>query len=96
MYDHDSNSNFEKLYNYRALFQEYYGREERCGDIGFRVDIPTFLATLQAKGFIDWLQEVECIFDYKDVEDHIKAKLVTKKLKGRVSSQWGQLKKSQE
>jgi hypothetical protein len=47
-------------------------------------------STLQAEGFIDWLHEVEQIFDYKEVPNRMKVKLVAIKLKGRASAWWEQ------
>ncbi|KAE8730445.1 ABC transporter G family member 6 [Hibiscus syriacus] len=45
--DHDTNSTFENPYHNRAGFRgagfrEHRGREERHGDLGFRVDLPEF------------------------------------------------------
>jgi hypothetical protein len=48
---------------------------------------------LQVEGIIDWLHEVERIFDYKEVLDSTKVKLVTIKLKGHASARWEQLKR---
>ncbi|KAE8700504.1 putative CCCH-type zinc finger family protein [Hibiscus syriacus] len=94
--DHDTNSAFENPYHNRALFQEHRGREERHGDLSFRVDLPKFSGTLQAEGFVDWINEVERIFEYKEVPDRVKVKLITIKLKGRASAWWEQLRRSRE
>lgn len=51
---------------------------------------------LQADGFIYWLNEVERIFDYKEVPNRVKVKLVAIKLKGRASAWWEQLRCSRE
>ena len=64
------------------------------GGLGFRVELPEFSGTLQAEGFIDWIDEVERIFDYKEVPEQIKVKLVAIKLKGRASAWWEQLRRS--
>ena len=96
MGDHESDSSFENPYHNRAQFWEHRGREDRRGDLDFRVDLPEFSGTLQAEGFIDWLNEVERIFDYKEVPDHVKVKLVAIKLKGRASVWWEQLRRSRE
>ena len=64
------------------------------GGLGFQVELPEFFGTLQAEGFIDWLHELECIFDYKEVHDQVKLKLVAIKLKGRASTWWEQLRRS--
>ena len=62
-YDQESESSFKNPYHNRTLFWEHCGWEERHGDLGFRVDLPKFSGTLQLEGFIDWLNEVERIFD---------------------------------
>ncbi|XP_068645184.1 uncharacterized protein [Aristolochia californica] len=49
-----------------------------------------------AKGFIDWLQEIERIFEYKEVPENVKVKLVAIKLKGRASAWWEQLRRSRD
>ncbi len=51
---------------------------------------------LQAKGFIDWLKMIERIFEYKDVPEDKKVKLVALKLKGRASAWWEQMKKTRQ
>ncbi|KAG2673927.1 hypothetical protein I3760_13G111900 [Carya illinoinensis] len=52
--------------------------------------------TLQAEGFVDWISEVERIFDYKEVPDRVKVKLIAIKLKGRASAWWEQLRRSRD
>ncbi|KAE8695306.1 hypothetical protein F3Y22_tig00110721pilonHSYRG00071 [Hibiscus syriacus] len=87
--DHDTNSALENPYHNRVLFREYRGREKRHGDLSFRVDLPEFSGTLQAEGFVDWINEVERIFEYKEVPDRVKVKLIAIKLKGRASAWQG-------
>ncbi|KAE8668214.1 putative Quercetin 3-O-methyltransferase 1 [Hibiscus syriacus] len=95
--DHDTNSTFENSYHNRALFREHHGRrEERHGDLDFRVDLLEYSGTLQAEGFVDWINEVERIFEYKEVPDRVKVKLIAIKLKGRASAWWEQLRRSRE
>ncbi|XP_022871711.1 uncharacterized protein LOC111390827 [Olea europaea var. sylvestris] len=85
---------FENPYHHHARVWEHRGREDRHVDLGFRMDLLEFSGTLQAEGFIDWLNEVEQIFKYKEVPDRVKVKLVTIKLKGRASAWWEQLNRS--
>jgi hypothetical protein len=66
------------------------------GDLGFKAEFPKFSGTLQAEGFNDWLREVERIFEYKEVSDRMKVKLVAIKLKGHTSAWWEQLKRSRD
>lgn len=82
IYDHDSSSNFKNLFHNHDLFREYHGKEERGGDLSFKVDLPEFSGTLQAEGFIDWLYKVAHIFYYKDIPYCMKVKLDIIKLKG--------------
>ena len=59
----------------------------------FRVDIPEFEGKLQPDEFVDWLQTVERVFDFKDIPDEQKVKLVAIKLKKHASIWWENLKK---
>lgn len=81
-------SSFENSYHNYAIIWEHYGREELCGDLGFKLDLLEFSSMLQAKGFFDWLHKVERIIGCKEVSDHVKVKLVTIKLQGRASILW--------
>jgi len=74
MDDRDSDSNFENPYHNLVLGWELCGREQQYRNLGFKVKLPEF---------IDWLHKVERIFDYKEVADRMKVKLVAIKLKGR-------------
>ena len=63
--DRNSESTFENPYHHRTTYWEHRSWEEQYRDFGFWVDLPGFFGTLQAEGFIDWLNEVERIFKYK-------------------------------
>ncbi|KAJ0981854.1 hypothetical protein J5N97_010109 [Dioscorea zingiberensis] len=94
--DHDFESTFVNPYSQRGQSREHRAREECHGDLGFRVELLEFTGTLRAEVFIDWLNEVEGIFEYKEVPDRLKVKLVTIKLKGRASAWWEQLRRSRD
>ncbi|KAJ0978464.1 hypothetical protein J5N97_013938 [Dioscorea zingiberensis] len=94
--DHDSESTFVNPYSRRGQSREHGAREERHVDLGFRVELPEFTGTLHAEAFIDWLNEVERIFEYKEVPDRQKVKLVAIKLKGLASAWWEQLRRSRD
>ena len=64
-------------------------RPRREAHLDFRVDIPEFEGQLDPDQFIDWLQTVERVFEYKDVPDDKKVKLVALKLR-RYASVWWQ------
>lgn len=54
-------------------------------------EIPEFSDSLNPEDFVDWVNQVERIFEYHDVPDHKKVTLVAIKLKGRASAWWEQL-----
>ncbi|XP_038973523.1 uncharacterized protein LOC113461341 [Phoenix dactylifera] len=60
-------------------------------DFRLKVDLPTFNGNLHIKGFLDWLAEVEKFFDYMEIPDQKKVKLVAYKLKCGASAWWEQL-----
>ena len=47
---------------------------------GFKVEIPEFEGKLDPKEFLDWLHTVEHVFEYKDVPEDKKVKLVALRL----------------
>lgn len=56
-----------------------------------KMDLPSFNGQLNIEDFLDWLHEVERFFDYMDIEEGRKVKLVAYKLKGGASAWWEQL-----
>ncbi|VFR02491.1 unnamed protein product [Cuscuta campestris] len=94
--DRGSRSSFEKLYHYEPRGRDFRIRDDYRGGLGFKVEIPSFLGTLQADDFIDRLNEVDRIFEYKDVPDRDKVKLVAIKLHGRASAWWEQMRQTRE
>jgi hypothetical protein len=69
-------------------------RSARSDDI--RVEIPDFEGKLQPDEFVDWLQTVERVFEYKEVPEEKKVKIITVKLKKHASIWWENLKKNRE
>lgn len=63
-------------------------------DSGFKLDIPEFSGTLKAEDFIDWLNIVEEVLDFKKVPDDGRVSLVATRFKGRAMAWWTQLKES--
>ena len=92
----DSDSTFENLFPIHAQNREHRGREDWYKKFGFKIELPDFTGSLQTEGFIDWLNEIKRIFEYKEVFDRDKVKLVAIKFKGRASARWEQLKWSRE
>ena len=56
-----------------------HGRRQTSMD--FKVEIPEFEGQLNPDEFIDWLNTVERVFEYKDIPDDKKVKLVALKLR---------------
>ena len=54
----------------------------------FKVDIPEFEGQLDPDLFLDWLQTVERVFEFKDIPDERKVKLVALKLRKYASIWW--------
>ncbi|VFR02798.1 unnamed protein product [Cuscuta campestris] len=94
--DHGSRSSFENPYHREPRGRDFRVRDDYRGRLGFKVEIPSFSGTLQADDFIDWLNEVDRIFEYKDVPERDKVKLVAIKLHGRASAWWEQMRRSRE
>ncbi|CAL5370344.1 unnamed protein product [Camellia sinensis] len=51
-----------------------------------RMDLSSFNGQLNIEDFLDWLNEVEWFFDYMDIEEEKKVKLVAYKLKSGAST----------
>ena len=66
-----------------------YGRdyERNSDDFKLKEDIHFFSGNLNIKGFIDWVADIDRFFDYMDVPEEKKVKLVVCRLKGG-SSAW--------
>jgi len=60
-------------------------------NLNFRVDIPEFKGQLDPDLFLDWLRTVERVFDYNDIPDEKKVKLVALKLQQYASIWWANL-----
>ena len=60
-------------------------------DFKLKVDIPTFSGELNMKGFLDWITKVDRFFEYMEIPEEMKVKLVTFRLKGGASIWWERL-----
>jgi hypothetical protein len=56
-----------------------------------KMDLPSFNGQLQIEGFLDWLAVVERFFDYMEILEDKKVKLVAYRLMGGASAWWEQL-----
>ena len=57
----------------------------------FKVDIPEFEGRLDPDDFLEWIQTVERVFEYKEVPDEQKVKIVALKLRKYASLWWTNL-----
>ena len=57
----------------------------------FKVDIPEFEGKLDSDDFLEWLQTVERVFEYKEIPDEQKMKLIALKLRKYASLWWTNL-----
>ncbi|XP_056857637.1 uncharacterized protein LOC130506963, partial [Raphanus sativus] len=60
----------------------------------FKSEIPEFKGTLNPEEFIDWLNMVEEILEFRQVPDEARVSLVVTRFKGRAMAWWQQLKES--
>jgi len=84
----------EKSYHSNLSDEDVPGRHQRRqgSSLGnFRVDIAEFEGQLDPDHFLDWLQTVEQVFEYKDVAEDKKVKLVALKLRKYTSIWWSNL-----
>ncbi|XP_026395740.1 uncharacterized protein LOC113290343 [Papaver somniferum] len=56
-----------------------------------KADIPPFNGNCKLEDLLDWFYEVEAFFDFMEVPDHSKIKLVAYKLKGGAAAWWKKL-----
>ena len=67
---------------------------QRSYDI--KVDIPEFVWKMQPDNFIDWLTTIEWVFNFKDVPNNCKVKIVAIKLRKHASIWWEHLKRQRQ
>ena len=56
----------------------------------FKFEFLEFNGSLIVEDFVDWLNQVERIFEYHEIPDHKRVKLVAIKLKARALAWWEQ------
>ncbi|VFQ93661.1 unnamed protein product [Cuscuta campestris] len=67
------------------------GENHERGATDFKVDIPTFEGKNDPDDFLEWLETVECVFDFKDVPEKKKVKIVALKFLKYASTWWSNL-----
>ena len=60
--------------------------EEQKWEPNIKIELPEFYGSLNPDDFVDWLNQTERIFEYYDIQDPKKVKLVSLKLRGRASA----------
>src|SRR5574338_448148 len=70
--------------------------DDRRWESGMKMEIPEFKGGMQAEEFLDWVSNVEEIFDFKEVPEHRRVKLVATRLRGRALAWWEQTKLTRE
>ena len=61
-----------------------------------KTEIPEFKGGMLAEEFLDWLSNLEEIFDFKELPEHRRDKLVATRLRGRAMAWWQQTKLTRE
>ncbi|XP_026416582.1 uncharacterized protein LOC113312021 [Papaver somniferum] len=56
-----------------------------------KADIPSFNGSFRIEELLDWFYEVEAFFQFMEIPDHSKVRLVAYKLKGGVAAWWERL-----
>ena len=67
------------------------GSRNQSNSNDFRVELPEFEGKLDPEEFVDWLNTVERVFEYKDISDDKKVKLVALRLIKYASLWWTNL-----
>ena len=65
-------------------------------DRGLKIDLPDFDGNLDPNGLIDWLNEIERVFEFKGYSDEKKCKIAILKFKGYASLWWENVRKKRE
>ncbi|XP_034892461.1 uncharacterized protein [Populus alba] len=65
--------------------------ESRRWETGLKVDIPEFHGGLQADEYLDWINTVDEVLEFKQVPEDRRVALVATRLRGRVGAWWQQL-----
>jgi hypothetical protein len=68
--------------------------ESRRWETGLKVDIPEFHGGLQADEYLDWINTVDEVLEFKQVPEDRRVALVATRLRGRDGAWWQQVKKT--
>ena len=56
-----------------------------------KVDLSSFSGNLDVEAFLDWVKNVESFFEYMEIAEDKKVKMVALKLKSGASAWWDQI-----
>jgi hypothetical protein len=82
---------FDQQWKEQNQNQRYEPRYEQKWEFSVKINVPEFSDGLDPNDFTDWLNHVQRIFEYHEITDHKKVKIVGIKLKGRASAWWEQI-----
>ncbi|BFG40560.1 hypothetical protein CerSpe_268340 [Prunus speciosa] len=88
----DGEGDENPFYNNMPMEVVQRGRDHYGRNFDMKVDLPEFERKMQPDDFVDWLNTIERIFDYKEVPNEKKVKIVAIKLRRNAFAWWEQLK----
>ncbi|KAG5534031.1 hypothetical protein RHGRI_022247 [Rhododendron griersonianum] len=87
----DSHSHFDNPFGDPNWRRPPFTHSPYSWERNIKIELPEFNGSLNPDEFVDWINTVERVFDYEDVSEEKKVKLVAIRLKGRASAWWEQL-----
>ena len=66
--------------------------EKNGGDFQLKIDISYFSGNLNIEDFIDWITDIDKFFEYMEVQEEKRVRLVACRLKGGAFAWWERLK----
>ena len=82
---------FDQQWEEQNHNQRYEPRYKQKWEGNVKIDMLEFSGGLDPNDFTDWLNHVERVFEYHDIPNHMKVKIVSIKLTGRASVWWKQI-----
>ncbi|XP_010247056.1 PREDICTED: uncharacterized protein LOC104590196 [Nelumbo nucifera] len=71
-----------------------FNQRRNDDEFKLKVDIPTFSEDLDIKGLLDWITEVDRFFEYMEIPEERRVKLVAFRLKGGASVWWERMRET--